>query len=101
MESEADGLLVAEGDGLAGRLVGRDGDESDPARGRLGGLDGEEGEVDLLHDVEDRFGLERRTVETLLDLGGEASIEGLGLQALDHLAVGIANAHRRNLLDRC
>ena len=58
-------------------------------------------EVDLLHDVEDRFGLERRTVETLLDLGGEASIEGLGLQALDHLAVGIANAHRRNLLDRC
>src|SRR5262249_57425285 len=94
MEGEAEGLLVAEGDGLAGGIVGRDGDERDPARGRLGGLGGEEGEVDLFDHVEDRRGLEGRTVETLADLGGEPSIEGLGIQGLDDFAVAIANGRR-------
>ena len=55
MEGEADGLLVAEGDGLSGWLIGCDGDEGNPPWGRLSGLGGEEGKVDLLDDIEDGF----------------------------------------------
>ena len=65
------------------------------------GLGGEEGEVDLFDDAENGFGLERRTVQSLLDLGGEAGIEGLGIQPLDDFAVAVANAHRLNLLNKC
>ena len=87
MEGQADGLLLAVGDGLSGWLVSRDGDEGDLARRRPEGLGGEEGKVDLLDDVENGLGLEGRTVKSLLNFGGEASIEGLGIQPLDDFAV--------------
>jgi hypothetical protein len=101
MQSQADGLLLAVGDGLSGRLIRSDGDEGDLPRGRLGALGGEEGEVDLFDDVKNGFGLEGGTVKSLLNFGGEASIEGFGIQPLDDLAVSIANAHRLNLLNKC
>ena len=101
MEGEADGLLLAVGDGFSGRLVGGDGDEGDFARGRLRALGGEEGKVDLFDDAENGLGLEGRTVESLLDFGGEAGIERFGIQALDDLAVAVANSHREHLLDKC
>ena len=101
MERQANGLLVAEGDGLSSWLVGGDGDQGDLPWRRLRGLGGEEGKVDLFDDIEDGFSLEGGTVQPLLNLGGETSIEGLGIQPLDDLAVAIANAPRRNLLDRC
>src|SRR5207253_4746878 len=50
MQGETDGLLVAVGDGLSGRLVSGDGDEGDLPGRRLRGLGGEEGEVDLFDD---------------------------------------------------
>ena len=101
MESEADGLLLTDGDGFSGWLVRSDGQERDLPWGRLGGLGREEGKVDLFDDIEDGFGLKGGTVESLLDLSGETSIEGLGIQPLDDLAVEIANAHRLSLLNRC
>jgi hypothetical protein len=101
MECEADGLLLTVGDGFTGRLIRGDGDKGDLPRGRLGGLSGEEGEVDLFDDVEDGLGLEGGAIESLLDLGGETSIEGLGIQPLDDLAISIANAHRLDLLNTC
>jgi hypothetical protein len=101
MEGQADRLLLAVGDGLSGRLIRGDGDEGDLTRGRLGGPCGEEGEVDLFDDVKNGFGLEGGTVKSLLNFGGEASIEGFGVQPLDDLAVSIADAHKLNLLDKC
>jgi hypothetical protein len=101
MESEADGLLLTGGDGLSGRLVGGDGQERDLPWERLSSLGGEEGKVDLFDDVENGFGLKGGTVESLLDLSGEASIEGLGIQPLNDFAVDIADAHRLNLLNKC
>ena len=94
MQGEADGLLLAVGHRFSGWLVSSDGDERDLARRSLRGLGGEEGKVDLFDDVENGLGLEGRAVQSLLDLGGEASIEGLGIQPLDDFAVAIANAHR-------
>jgi hypothetical protein len=101
MKGEANGLLLAVDDGFSGRLVRRDGDKGDlPWRG-LGGLGREEGKVDFFNDAENSLGLKRGTVKSLLDLGGEASIDGFGIQPLDDLAVSIANAHRLNLLNKC
>src|SRR5262249_6769839 len=93
MEREADGLLVAESDGLAGWLVGGDGDERDLPGRSLRGLGGEDGKVDLFDDTEHGLGLEGGTVQSLLDLGGEPSIEGLAIQPVDDFAVAIPNAH--------
>jgi len=101
MEGKADGLLLAVGDRFAGRLVRGDGDERDLPWRKLRGLGGEEGKVHLFDDAENGFGLERRTVESLLDLGGESSIESFGIQPLDDFPVSIANSHRVNLLNKC
>jgi len=101
MQSETDGLLLAVGDWLAGWFVSGDSDESDLARRSLRTLGGEEGKVDLFDDVENCLGLEGRAVQSLLNLSGEASIEGLGLQPPDGFAILVANAHRRDLLDKC
>jgi hypothetical protein len=101
MEGQANGLLLAVSDRLSGWLVRGDGDEGDLPWGRLGSLCGEEWKVDLFHDVKNGFGLERGTVEPLLNFGGEASIESLGIQPFDDLAVSIANAHGPNLLNKC
>ena len=86
---------------LPGWFISRNSDESDLARRSLRALGREEGKVNLLDDVENCLGLEGRTVQSLLNLGGEVSIEGLGLQPLDGFAVLVANAHRRDLLDKC
>src|SRR5713226_5631089 len=94
MHGEADGLLPADGHGFSGRFVSSNGDERDLARRSLRGVGGKEGKVDLLDDVENCLGLEGRAVQSLLDLGAEASIEGLGIQALEDFASPIANAHR-------
>jgi hypothetical protein len=94
-------LFFAVGDRLTGRLVRGDSYEGDLPRRRLGGLCGEEGKIDLFNDVENGFGLERGTIESLLDFGRKTSIEGLGIKPLDDLAVSIANAHGPNLLNKC
>src|SRR5271157_180335 len=101
MQSETDGLLLAVDHWLAGWFISGDSDESDLARRSLRTLGGEEGEIDLFDDIENCLGLEGRTVQSLLNLSGEASIEGLGLQPLDGFAILVANAHRRDLLDKC
>src|SRR5208337_2000018 len=96
---QTDGLLLAVAHRLPGWFISRNSDESDLARRSLRALGREEGKVNLLDDVENCLGLEGRTVQSLLNLGGEASIEGLGLQPLDGFAVLVANAHRGDLLD--
>ena len=101
MQGQTDGLLLAAAHRLAGWFVSRNSDESDLARRSLRALGREEGKIDLLDDVKNRLGLEGRTVQSLLNLSGEASIEGFGLQPLDGFAVLVANAHRRDLLDKC
>ena len=101
MQGQTDGLLLAVAHRLPGWFVSRNSDESDLARRSLRALGREEGKVDLLDDVENCLGLEGRTVQSLLNLSGEASIEGLGLQPLDGFAVLVANAHRGDLLDKC
>jgi hypothetical protein len=101
MEGETNGLLLAIGDGLSRWLVRGNSDEGDLPWGRFGDLSGEEGKVDFFDDAEHSLGLEWGTVQTLLDLGSEASIDGLGIQPLDDFAVSIANAHRLILLDKC
>jgi hypothetical protein len=101
MEGQADRLLLAVGHGLSGRLVCGYGDQGDPPRGRLGGRRGHEGEVDFFDDAKNGLGLERGTVKSLLNFGGEARIEGLGIESLDDLAASIANAHRVLLLEKC
>jgi hypothetical protein len=97
MQGEADGLLLAVGDGLSGWLVSGDGDEGDLPWRRLRSLGGEERKVDLFDNAENGLGLEGRTVKSLLDLGGETSIEGLGVKPLDDFAVAVLNPHRWNL----
>jgi hypothetical protein len=101
MECKTDGLLLAVEYWLTGWFVSGDSDESDLARRSLRTLGGEEGKIDLFDDVENCLGLEGGAVQSLLNLGGEASIEGLGLEPFDDFAVGVANAHRRDLLDKC
>jgi hypothetical protein len=94
MQGETDGLLLAMDHWLSGWLVSGDSDESDRSRRSLRTRGGEEGKVDFFDDVENCLGLEGRTVQSVLNLGGEASIEGLGLQSLDGFAVQVSNAHR-------
>ena len=102
MQGETDGLLLAVAHRLSGWFVSRDGDEGDLARRSLRALGGEEGKVDLLDDVENGLGLEGRTVQSLLNLGGEASIEGLGIQPLDGLrGSGLRTPIEEHLLDKC
>jgi hypothetical protein len=52
-------------------------------------------------NLENSFNLEGKAVKSLPDFGGEASVEGFGIQSVDDLAVWIANAHSRYLLDNC
>jgi hypothetical protein len=101
MEGQADGLLLAVGHGLSGRLVSGYGEQGDLPRGRLGGRRGNEGEVDLFDDGQNSLGLERGTVKSLLNFGCEPRIESLRIESLDDLALSIANAHRVLLLNRC
>src|SRR4051812_11132659 len=100
MQGKIDGLLLAGGNGFAGWFVSGDGDQSDLAGRSLRGLGGEERKVGLFDKVENGLSHEGRTVQSLLDLGGEAGIEGLGIEPLDDLAVAIANPHRWNLPDK-
>ena len=53
MEDEGDGLLVAIGNGLAGRLIGSDSDERHLTRSSDGRFGIEEGKEDFLDDAED------------------------------------------------
>jgi hypothetical protein len=58
MKRQADGLLPANLDGLASRLVGADGHQSDLPRRRLDDVRIEEGQIDFLDHAEDGLGLE-------------------------------------------
>ena len=100
MQCEADGLLGAVGDRLAGGLVSGNDDEGDLAGRSLWSFCVEERKVDFLDDAEHGLRLEGRTIKSLLDLGGKAGIEGFGIKPLDDFAVAVANPHWLNLLDK-
>jgi len=94
MDRQADRLLLTLHDGFAGGLIRTDGDQRHLPRGSLRAMFIDEREVDLFDDLRHGLGLKGRAGQSLLDLGAESGIEGLGVQTFEDLALLIANAHR-------
>jgi hypothetical protein len=90
VKGQAHGLLLAVIDRLARRLVGLNGHQRDLARRRLDHVRIQEGQIHLLDHVENRLGLERRTVQPVLNLVEELGLQRLGPQPVERFLLPIA-----------
>jgi hypothetical protein len=77
VEGQAYRDLAAVDEGLAGGLIGGHANQRDATRRRLDGGFSQEGRVNLFEKFQNARGLERGTIEAMLELGGELSIERL------------------------
>jgi hypothetical protein len=93
MDRQAYGLLLTFHHGLARRLIGTNGHQSDLSWWSLDTVLIDERKVDFPDDLEDRLGLERRAVQSVLDLGEEPGIQGLGIQPPEDLSLSVSYAH--------
>jgi hypothetical protein len=93
MDSQTNRLLLTLHDGLAGGLIRTDGDQRHLPGWSFRTVFIDERKIDFLDHFEDGLGLKGRAGQSLLDLGEEFGIEGLGVQTLEDLTVLIANTH--------
>src|SRR2546428_1643400 len=95
MQRQPDHPLLTFAERLAGWLVGANTDDRDFARHRRRTFNLiEKRKINLLDDFQNSFGLERRTVQPLLDLGQKPRVESLGLKPAQLLATYVVHTHK-------